>query len=138
MSTIGQSAKGKATELVHGSIDKIVRGIALEGLGRIIDKTPVDEGTARANWNTTVGAPNTAADETKTIEDTGAALETGASTIAGASPAQGDRIFVANGLPYIEALEHGHSRQAPNGMVDLTIAELQPLVDQLAEKERVK
>ena len=35
----------------------------------------------------------------------------------------GDDIWISNNLPYIEALEEGHSQQAPHGMVALSLAE---------------
>lgn len=41
---------------------------------------------------------------------------------------QGQTLYIANGLPYIERLEQGSSTQAPRGMVMITIAELKDWV----------
>ena len=40
---------------------------------------------------------------------------------------QGDDWVVFNDAPYAQRLEEGHSSQAPNGFLDITIAELQVL-----------
>ena len=36
----------------------------------------------------------------------------------------GESIWISNNLPYITALEDGHSKQAPAGMVALSLAEV--------------
>ena len=36
----------------------------------------------------------------------------------------GDYIYWTNGVDYIRRLEYGHSKQAPNGMVRITLADL--------------
>lgn len=41
------------------------------------------------------------------------------------------RIYIANGLPYILRLENGWSKQAPAGMVAITLAELPSLAGQI-------
>lgn len=33
-----------------------------------------------------------------------------------------ETIYIQNNLPYIKALEYGHSKQAANGMVGVTLA----------------
>ena len=35
-----------------------------------------------------------------------------------------DDIFISNSVPYAEALENGHSRQAPNGIFRTVIPEV--------------
>jgi hypothetical protein len=40
----------------------------------------------------------------------------------------GHAIFITNSLPYAQPLEDGHSTQAPNGMVALTVMEFEPIV----------
>ena len=97
------------------------RKIALEGLRRLAMKTPVDTGRARGGWQVGLGSyPQGQVDRL----DPG-----GETTIAAGSEVIGQiktpvRCVIANNVEYIEALEHGHSQQAPNGMLSLTLDEL--------------
>lgn len=96
------------------SLDTVVRKVALDAYGRVTKKTPVDTGRARANWNVGAGRPDLRVDKSAT-------------RIKRPSLKRGDGkkvIFITNNLPYINALENGHSTQAPNGMVQGTLNEL--------------
>jgi hypothetical protein len=42
--------------------------------------------------------------------------------------------WIANSLPYIVPLEHGWSKQAPAGMVGLTVTEFQQIVKRAANE----
>ena len=108
-------------------IDIVSRKIALEMFRRVILRTPVDTGRARGNWQTTIGAPAFGTlDET---DKSGRAAIARATTVCLAWKAvSGAWIFLANNLPYIQTLEHGRvgnrgSKQAPSGMVAITVAE---------------
>ena len=46
----------------------------------------------------------------------------------------GHSYTVQNPVPYITALEHGHSAQAPAGMVAVTLSEAPALVERLARE----
>lgn len=78
---------------------------------KIVEKTPVDTGRARANWFVAEGAPR---------------LDTTEGTVPSSRPAlTGESvIYITNSLPYIVPLEYGHSEQAPAGMVRVAIAEV--------------
>lgn len=39
-----------------------------------------------------------------------------------AIPEKGESIYISNNLPYIRALEYGHSKQNPKGMVGVVVA----------------
>jgi len=112
-------------------IDIVSRKIALEMFRRVILRTPVDTGRARGNWQSTVGAPAFG-----TLEETD---KSGRAAIARATTAclawktvSGASILLTNNLPYIERLEHGHSKQAPAGMVAVTVAEFGGVVQEEA------
>ena len=102
----------------------IVRRLALDGLTRIVQRTPVDTGRARGNWIVTVGERSMFAGApvdpvgTRVISDGVAALNE--FQAAETFPS----IFIQNNLPYIERLEGGYSTQAPGGMVSITLTEL--------------
>lgn len=96
----------------------------------IVRKTPVDTGRARANWNISAGRPDTSVTEnTRTTPKPKTAMP---------NPEGDESIFISNNLPYIETLEYGgypknpkggngktingYSKQAPEGMVGVTLA----------------
>lgn len=101
--------------------DAEVRKICLDLLTGIVLKTPVDTGRARANWFTSIGSPS--------INITESTDPSGSSTIANSlsaiSEATGNVLWITNNLPYIYRLEfEGWSRQAPAGMVRVTVNDI--------------
>ena len=96
----------------------------------IVKKTPVDTGRARGNWNISVGSP-----DLTTSDTTDPKFKQPKSIPAGADD---QPIYICNNLPYIRKLEfgeypnppkkdggktvNGFSRQAPHGMVGVTVA----------------
>jgi len=113
-------------------VDKVVRKIALIAYDGITKRTPVDTGRARANWNFSVGNADT------TVSSEGFGKSTGKHVNSPTPPSspkapkitlkKGDGledIYITNNLPYIKRLEYGHhSKQAPKGMVKVTLAEI--------------
>lgn len=84
----------------------------------ITKRTPRDTGRAAANWFVTQGEPSTEVHEYKGAK-TGEIPEPSppdVTAITGNEP-----VYIINNLAYIEALEHGHSSKAPNGMVALAM-----------------
>lgn len=108
----------------------VVRKVAQEAGARVVLRSPVDTGRFRANWAAGVGAPN--------LTTTLATDKAGQGTIAKLTSAalrwdgEGD-IYVTNSLPYAQRLEYGYSKQAPAGMVRITVAEFQTMVDAAAK-----
>jgi hypothetical protein len=116
--------------------DRQIRAKILSLTAGIIQRTPVDTGRARGNWQATIGAPAQGAVERMS--------KTGSAAISAAMPAirqaKGNVFYLTNNLPYIAHLEFGlytqgpfaterttrdgYSVQAPYGMVRLTIREL--------------
>jgi hypothetical protein len=124
--------------------------IHLEALRRVVLKTPVDTGRARGNWQTTLGTP--ADGEVDRLDKRGggviASEGLGKLTLLRAFSTS----WLTNNVPYIEVLERGlypnpvkfgsyvprrrggrrhvirsaggYSKQAPNGMLAVTLAEL--------------
>ena len=102
----------------------IVSMMGLDLLSGIVLKTPVDTGRARGNWDLTVGAPGVG--EYGADPAGGATISRGQQRLARYSFSESfPEIWISNNLPYIERLEGGYSQQAPNGMVMLTVAEVQ-------------
>jgi hypothetical protein len=120
-------------------LDQVQRKVVLELFTRVIYKTPVDTGRARANWQVSIGSMPTG---TIKINDANGSATVSRATAAAAGFSAGDVIFLTNNLPYIRRLEEGgygdgpktvggFSRQAPAGMVALTVQEFQAVVNQV-------
>lgn len=111
------------TNRVRENIEKKVilvqKKIAFQLLGGIVDMCPVDTGRARGNWQVTLGAPVSDFDWERKDKDGGPTKIAGNATIQSITTL--GTIYLTNNLPYILALEKGHSRQAPAGMVQVTL-----------------
>lgn len=130
-----------------GNEDKVVRKVII-GLGAsIVMKNPVGDATywkssppagyvggrSRANWQYGNGVmPSGSIDS---VDASGGA--TIGKIVAGVSSSPTASVhWIANSLPYINRLEDGYSRQAPNGMVKLTAEEFQQIVRRAANGVR--
>lgn len=115
-------------------IKMVIRKISFEAFKRIVLRTPVDTGRARANWGVKVGSPTTYVIEG---ED-----KSGSATLAAASDGTmawdcTGSIFLTNNIPYVGQLEFGSSTQAPQGMVRLTLEEMQSWIQTNAKKATI-
>lgn len=99
----------------------ITRKVALEALVRVVQKSPVDTGRFRGNWNVAVGTADASAAKSPDPSG-GSTLSAGSAQITGSTGLQ--PIFVTNSLPYASELERGTSTQAPRGVVAVTAAEI--------------
>tara|TARA_Y100000310_G_scaffold255696_1_gene263232 strand:- start:10476 stop:10889 length:414 start_codon:yes stop_codon:yes gene_type:complete len=103
-------------------INEAKKVVALDALRGIVLKNPVDTSRSQSNWNVTLDTPSDDADYKRMEDNPGGVIARGASTIDKARI--GTDIWITNNIDYIVKLEHGHSRQAPNGMVRPTLEEL--------------
>lgn len=115
----------RAFEEQQERVALIAMKIAIEALNRVVMKSPVDTGRFRANWTVAVGQQDLTTSEQ--VDPSGnATIAKGSAIILGQKgPAV---IWISNNLPYAQALENGHSQQAPMGMVALTYNELMQIV----------
>lgn len=126
-------------EIFRQAIRAICREAAFEIHGKIVARTPIDTGRAKASWNLNPdsadpGVAPVLAD--KVNLSTGAIIEKAA---PGASPLSKEQaeiaasaqrqkigpgvevIVISNNLDYIEKLENGSSQQAPAGMFTVSL-----------------
>lgn len=113
--------------------DLVVRKSAQDVAAQLISRSPVDTGRFRANWRCSIGGPDTS---TSSSTD-----RSGSSTLAAAvgtinAYKTGDTIWLLNSLPYARRLEDGWSKQAPGGMVRLTILSWRRAVNNAARELR--
>lgn len=108
----------------NGNCDLVFRKIALDLFTRVILKTPVDTGRLRGSWTVGIGA----------IAPGAISLDkSGSATIARVTAATlglkaGEVVYLTSNVAYAQAIEFGHSKQAPAGMVRVSIQEFPQVV----------
>lgn len=131
----------KFAQKVGSNADMVVRKVVLDIGTSLVNKTPVGDasywksppppgyvgGHARGNWSHSIGTQ--VIQEIEGVDPSG---NKSIDRISASIPVKsaGKVHFVQNSVPYIEALEDGHSRQAPNGMVAITKVEFQGIIQQ--------
>lgn len=113
--------------------DVAVRKIMLGIWGRLIEKSPVDTGRFWANWQYSVNAKATGTIEGNWTSENRAPPPKPPQIAAGAF---GKVHIICNNLPYSQRLENGYSKQAPIGMVGLTLMEFNAIVSKAAREAR--
>lgn len=108
----------------------VVRRAALELQSGMIEKSPVDTGRFKGNWQVGVGQLN--ADTNQAADKSGQGA-LGRTAVALETWKPGQTIFLSNSLPYARRLEDGWSQQAPSGMVRLTVQAYTDAVRKAAE-----
>ena len=104
--------------------------IALDTHKNIVLRTPVDTGHARRNWvisyNTEpsgtvgkAGGDSLSDAEASTVANT--AISKGYQDLLPGAKEPFTKVIISNNLPYIGKLENGSSKQAPQGMVAVTV-----------------
>lgn len=121
-------------------IHTLVRHVSLFVFKGVVMKSPVDTGRFRASWNIGVNTiDNSVMPEIKAVITSGVkSMErSNAKAVATRKALAKTKVlaqvrdnypavYITNNLPYAKRLEDGHSeKQAPNGMVRLTMLEAQ-------------
>ena len=130
--------------------NQLVRKVILDMGTRVVELTPVGDATlwkhpapagyvggrARANWQ--YGNLAGAGIPEQPLPDIDATGRASIDRIAAGIPEQalGTVHYVVNSLPYIRRLEDGWSRQAPSGMVGITVIEFGGIVEARAQEVR--
>lgn len=110
---MGSQAQRIGAEL-RAAVSHAIKMLALEIDRQLRLVTPVETGHARRNWIASVGSPNT------TIATDDSARTAGIQAVLAYELSQGT-LWVANSVPYIRALNYGHSQQQPAGFVERAI-----------------
>lgn len=114
---------------VEGNVEQAVKDCAVAVTRTVINATPVDTGRARSNWTAELdqafqklfpahvpgekGSTSTANAEV--------AIEKAEAVIEQFDIGMNSSIHISNSLPYIGALNDGHSKQAPADFVKLAV-----------------
>lgn len=108
------------------NVDTVVQKATHDIFRSVILKSPVDTGRFRANWLASVNSYGS-----MTLDDTDKSGTTTVSAVGAValSAKAGGIVYLVNNLPYAQRLEYGYSKQAPAGMVRITIMEYQQYIN---------
>lgn len=113
-------------ERAGGNMDKAVRQtVVLAGQGVVL-ASPVDTGRFRSNWQFGADFPRGALD---TFDKGGGATISKIATESAGTKA-GGVVWLVNNLPYAGELEYGHSSQAPQGVMRITLLNLPHAIEE--------
>lgn len=111
------------------ALEKIIRQTVQEMGQRIVMRTPVDTGAARGGWWPALGmTPQLGGG----AADPGGQATVSRIAMVAAQMKPGDVFTLANNIKYIRKLEYGSSKQAPGGMMRITAAEGEQIVEDMA------
>ena len=122
---------GKFAEKIELNVEIVAKKVGLDILKEIVERTPHDTGRARGNWQ--VGINQESFNSLDREDKTGASAVSQGGTIIRTLTA-GDTVNIYNNVEYIMQLETGSSKQAPAGMVGVTIARFRNYVEEAARK----
>lgn len=122
------------------SMNKAIAMTAIRLGTNIIERTPIDTGRAKGNWMSAYGSADTSTSETRMQNE---ALQGLHAKFTVAEVGRNSSIFITNSLPYINHLEYGlypnpskgsktengFSKQAPAGMVRVSVAEFKRILE---------
>lgn len=118
---------------VEQRVAQATRWVALEALRRVVLKSPVRSGRFRGNWQAALSVRPDGVVEVED-KDGGPTISEGSRNIAQLKPYE--VVYLSNNVPYARRLEDGHSQQAPQGVVAVTVAELQAFFNNIpADKD---
>lgn len=109
----------KFVKKANGNIDKVVQKVGFDLARGVIKRTPVDTGRARANWQVGETMPAFAIDAKDNTQTGSRAIKSAKDVIKHIKA--GGVFYIANNVEYIRELEYGSSKQAPQGMMRITV-----------------
>lgn len=128
----------KIAESVGQKLETLQREVLFEIGSSVVMRTPVGDpsywkspppkgyagGRARGSWQYNFGSPGE--QNIEFIDKSGTAT---IQRIAASIKPEPGLHFISSNLEYMPRLEDGHSRQAPQGMVQLTVIDFEHIVD---------
>lgn len=115
-----QDALRQAVARIPDKAGVVIKKVALQAIRGVVFGSPVDTGRFRGAWQLQVGNP--AAGEGPPDRSGSATIARATSELARMQGAQS--VWITNVVPYAQALEDGHSQQAPEGVLGVTAARL--------------
>ena len=118
---------GDIGDFCEGKMNQLLRVVVLETDQQVKSQSPVDTGRFRSSW--AIGENATGNYDA----GTGGSLAPVGINYAPGYERFGIRYHVHNSLPYADALANGHSRQAPEGWIDIIARQMTNRARQLGD-----
>tara|TARA_B100000795_G_scaffold36505_1_gene24069 strand:- start:577 stop:960 length:384 start_codon:yes stop_codon:yes gene_type:complete len=106
--------------------EQVFRGTVIGLFNKVVLRTPVKTGRLKKSWRPTINSPSKSSKK--------ASPDAIVTTVSKAK--LGDSVYLVNNLPYAQKIEGGSSKQAPVGMVKVTVAEYQKIINEIINKEK--
>ena len=110
----------KFTKKTNRITEQVFKGTVISLFNKVVLRTPVDTGRLSQSWRPTLNKPS------QSLSSSGSK---GIEAVV-AKAKVGDSIFLVNNLPYAQKIESGSSKQAPAGMVAITVAEYKKIINE--------
>ncbi len=106
----------RSTKNISTRAEKMFRAKVLSICNSIIRRTPKKTGRLQGNWQASINTPKSSeidqySFDIVSVEQTYTQLS------------NGDTAYFVNNLPYAHAIEHGHSKKNPLGMMRISVLE---------------
>lgn len=120
----------KRIDKAQGKYDNVMSRVIVAIDKKLVEVSPVDLGTFKANWVPGDGAINTTTTESTTPANNEAAIM--------AIKIRGQKVYLTNSLDYAKVLDEGHSDQAPAplGVVSLALMQVDSIIKAAGAKVR--
>lgn len=142
-----------ASKAFHVTVEQMVRAVVIELLRGIVLRTPIDTGRCAGSWNVRGGEPDSWLLPEGTYMSQDEALAAVMERVTAVDFNGEDIFWIYNNLPYVHVLEYGlypnppkrgtyvkgqgyvikseggYSKQAPSGMVRITVTEVEVKID---------
>jgi hypothetical protein len=109
----------KLSQNIEKSFDESIKDYTVSTVSRLYDNSPLLTGLFRSNHNVSIGQRYTG---DFGITDKETVISDAKSKINEFNSKKDKTVFIQNNLDYAEALENGHSKQAPAGVYGQTIS----------------
>jgi hypothetical protein len=127
------AAVAKAANETISKMDTIRKEFITEVSSNIVDSTPVDTGRAKFNNQIAVNTIPQSALFGTDKEGTATKLRNKAEI---EKSGMDDTVYLYNQVTYTDGLEHGTSKQAPNGFYGVNIADAESILDAIVAKHK--
>lgn len=121
----------KFVQKTGANINLVIRKVAFELFRSVIIKSPVDTGRFKSNWQVNIGAAPSGVLPTKDKSGAAALARVATETL---QFQVGQVIYLVNNLSYARALEYGWSKQAPAGMVRISVASYTAALEKIVKQ----
>ena len=131
MSTDFELAVANFIKKAKKNPELVVRQVTIKLYSQIRMASPVDTGRFRMNWQVSNNKPATGV---LIADDPSGSRAIGRMTAYVTTSEEWENFCFTNNMPYADRLEYGWSRQAPQGMVRITVSRFQRLLNEAAAK----